>query len=187
MDDASLPDKCCTPQHFPTGCPNVEWTAEQLQNYAQSQHQAICDDERALAVKYWRLGTALNLLRTDCRHGQWEQLLRTLGIDKTRASRARAIARTFADESELAGLTVQEAYARRHRKQPTDSSSQSDATLKLQRMLDRVAKTANAFMDCARFAEPHEVAELLPALDGSIAELDRLRSLLHEQSRNIAG
>ncbi len=177
--------KSCTTQHFPTGTPSQEWTPEQLHVYAQSQHQAILDDERTLALKYWRLGLALSLLRKNFNYGQWEQLLGTLGIEKTKASRARAIARTFTDEAEVAGLTVQEAYERRSLNQPqqsTDSPGHSAEAEKFHRFLDRVAKTADGFIDFAGFAEPHEATELLSALDRSLTKLEQLRGFLRRQS-----
>ena len=88
MKNRTSATKSCTTQHFPTGAPSNEWTPEQLHVYAQSQHQTILDDKKTLAVKYWRLGLALNLLRNNFDHGQWERMLNTLNIGKTKASRA---------------------------------------------------------------------------------------------------
>ncbi|MDP6557791.1 MAG: hypothetical protein QGG71_24200 [Pirellulaceae bacterium] len=181
MNTSTTVSKGCTPQLFPDERPGLDWPLERLKDFAKSQHQEILADEEALAVKYWRLGAALNLLRNNFNRGQWQQLLATLGIDKTRASRARAIARTFANETELAGLTVRQAYERRCRSrvsQPTASANSSEAISKLRRLLDRITKVANEFSEFEAIAEPHP---LLPALDASIAELERLRDSLQTQ------
>ncbi len=107
MGNADSPDKCCTPQHFPTGYPTAEWLPEELGTYAQAEHHAILDDARKLAARYWRLGLALNLLRANFDHGHWERLLRDLNIEKSKASRARAIGRTFQREEDLEGPLCQ--------------------------------------------------------------------------------
>ena len=179
MNDPTVAAKGCGPQLCPSGSPRAEWAPDQLRDYSQSQYQAILEDERTLAVTYWRLGAALNLLRESSRHGQWQQFLGTLGIDKTRASKARVIARTFADEDQLAGLTVQEAYRRRRRNEPSDLSSDRDVAFRLRRLLVRVAQTANRFMDLVDIAEPDVASEVQAALDSGIADLERLRALLN--------
>ena len=56
MDESKAIANVGAMQHLRTGCPNNEWSPEELHAYAQSQYQAILDDERKLAVKYWRLG-----------------------------------------------------------------------------------------------------------------------------------
>lgn len=189
MNNANLTDKSCTTQYFPAGCPTGEWMPEELHAYAQSQHQAILDDEQKLAVKYWRLGQALNFLRKNFNHGQWEQLLKGMNIDKTKASRARAIANTFAKEDEVAGLTVKQAYERRVRKKRKPSENKPDRNEEhhnLSRFLDRAIKTADGFIDYAGFAEQDEAAELLPAVDEAIAKLEQIRQLLRQQASQNA-
>jgi hypothetical protein len=101
-----------------------------------------------------------------------------LGIDKTRASKARAIARTFDDERQLVGLTVQEAYQRRRQNQPSDMTNGQAAALKLRKLLIRVAKTADGFLESMEDAEPDTVSEVQTLLDSSIADLERLRTRL---------
>jgi hypothetical protein len=185
MDHESPPDESCTPQHFTTRCPTNEWLPEQLCTYAQAQHQAILDDERHLAVKYWRLGRALDLLRRSFNHGQWAQLLTQLDIEKTKASRARAIARTFEKEDELAGLTVKQAYDKRPRKLRKPAPEQSkpkQETGKLGRFLDHVTKTADLFVDEAGFAEEAEAMALLPAIEAAMQKLEQIRVLLRQQA-----
>ena len=181
MDTATAATRSCTPQLLLGDGPAGEWTLEQLQDYARSLHQAIVSEETSLSLKYWRLGTALNLLRKNFNHGQWQQLLVKLGIDKTRASRARAIARTFASKAELAGLTVQEAYERRRRKRVTTSANGNESVCKLQRLLDRVAKITKGLTDLEDIEEPEA---LLPTLDASIGNLERLRDMLRRRSQD---
>ena len=175
----------CTMQHLPTGCPNNEWAPEELHAYAQSQHQAILDDERMLAVKYWRLGVALNLLRKSFDHGQWERQLAELNIEKTKASRARAIAKTYGSENDLVGLTVKQAYdgrIRKQRKQSQDAAKNDGEHHKLVRFLKNATKTIDDFMDYAGFAEASEAAPLLPAVEQTIRTLQQVHDLLRKQA-----
>lgn len=150
--NATMPnDKSCTTQHFPSGCPSPEWTPQELVAYALSQHEAILDDERGLAIKYWRLGVSLNLLRKNFDHGQWERQLKELNIEKTKACRARTIASTFDTEAEVAGLTVKEAYDQRVRKTRDNSKAsvaQDEDSRKLSHFLESVTKTADVFRKC---------------------------------------
>lgn len=185
MDITNPRDKCCTPQHFPTGHPTIEWTPEELSAYAQAQHHGIMDDELKLSVKYWRLGLALNLLRKNFDRGQWERLLGEMNIEKTKASRARAIARTFEREEDVAGLTVKQAYEKRVRKQRKPASYEDKRAVgpdRLGRFLDHVVKTAELFIDDAGFAEEAQATILLPAVDEAISKLEHIRGLLAASS-----
>ena len=110
---------CGSPQLLPGNEPNNEWLPEQLGTYAQTQYQQIVDGETHLTRPYWRLGHALGIAKKSFGHGQWEQYLKSLGIDTTRACKARAIYRTFTNEDDAGHLTVEEAYARRRKKQST--------------------------------------------------------------------
>ena len=71
MDREPPEVKHCTKQHFHEGRPNAEWLPEQLIACIQANHQAIEDDERGLAAKYWRVDLAEFLLKTPKkeRHG----------------------------------------------------------------------------------------------------------------------
>jgi hypothetical protein len=179
MTEPETAPKSCGPQPLPTGSPCAEWTTDELLDYSNAQNQAILDEERTLAVAYWRLGRALNLLREDCQYGQWAQLLERLGIDKTRASKARAIARTFDDERQLAGLTIEEAYQRRRRNEPLDMTNGQAATLKLCRLLVQVATAANGFLESMEDAELETINEVQTLLDRGIADLERVRTQLN--------
>ena len=114
------------PQLFAGGEPSNEWGLEELSTYAQMQYRQILDGEKLLAPAYWRLGHALILAKEAFRHGKWSQHLKDLGIDKTRASRARAIYRTFDKDEDVSGLTVEQAYAKRRRRQSTKPEESAD-------------------------------------------------------------
>jgi hypothetical protein len=193
LDDGLPHAKSCTTQHYSLAdYPTSEWLPEQLTAYAQAQNQSILDDEQKLAVRYWRLGLALNLLRKNFHHGQWEQFLGWSRIEKTKASRAMAIARTFRQEQDLAGLTVKDADGRRARRdsQPIPTSADRPKKVsKIGRFLDHVAKTAELVTDEAGFAEAGEAVTLLPMVDQAIEKLEQIRDLLREQAgeNHLAG
>ncbi|MBW3597265.1 MAG: hypothetical protein KY475_08325 [Planctomycetes bacterium] len=182
--------ECCTVQHLAAGRPSNEWTPEQLAAYAQVQHGAIIEGEQHLAVRYWRLGVAIELLRRNFTHGQWELVLARLQIEKTRASRARAIARTFSEEEQLAGLTLKEAYERRVRQRASTAAARStkerSGVLRLERFLAQVAATAESLIDDAGFAEAKEAAALLSVVDAALAKLEQVRELLRKQADSMA-
>jgi hypothetical protein len=185
MDHEACPDKSCTPQHFTSGCPTNEWTPEQLSTYAQAQHEAILDGERHLTVAYWRLGMALNLLRRNYNYGQWARLLTALSIEKTKASRARTIARSFGRENDLAGLTVKQALDRRAKgeRKPAAGQSGLKKSCKLGQFLDHVTRTAELLIDEAGFAASCEAAVMLPVVDAALDKLVRIRGLLRQQAQ----
>jgi hypothetical protein len=85
------------------------WDLQRLEDYTRTQYQAIETNERSIARSYWRLGIALNLIRKSFPHDQWEAGLQKLGIDKSRAARARRIYGRYATEELLEGVTVTEA------------------------------------------------------------------------------
>lgn len=103
-------------QLLPEGDPTSEWGLDHLDVYAQLQYRQIMDGEKTLTAAYWRLGRALVLAKQIFKHGCWGQHLKILGIDRTRAAKAAAIFKTFVKEGDVAGLRVDEAYARRDRK-----------------------------------------------------------------------
>ena len=85
--DEEPDDKSCGTQHFSIGPPNSEWFPEQIMAYIQVQYQVILDNERMLAVHYWRLGKAVEALRRTFSHGQWEQFLKKSKLHKSKVSR----------------------------------------------------------------------------------------------------
>lgn len=120
--------KCFAPQHLPEGEPSSSWDLATLEQYAQRQDQALIAREQGLAADYWLLGTALRLLRKQFQHGQWCRYLTSLGIDRTRACKAMAIAQTFVAPEETASLNVAEAYSQRRRRTRREQAAQMDET-----------------------------------------------------------
>lgn len=180
-------EKGCTTQLVPVGPPTAEWLPEQLTAYARAQKEIIDQAEQLLAVNYWRLGSALNFLRQNYQRHQWERFLAAIGVDTTRASRARAIARTFPSETEVAGLTVRQAYERRQRKLSRTQTSAAAPTVKpgsLAKFFDHVCRTAELFVDEAAFVAKSDAPTLIIAAERAIAAVERLRGLLAEQAQN---
>jgi hypothetical protein len=180
---------CGTPQPLPASEPNNDWLPEQLSIYARTQYQQIIDAETHLTRPYWRLGHALSLAKKTFGHGQWVRYLKELGIDKTRASKAQAIYRTFAKEDDVASLTVEEAYARRQRKQsavppaPANDAAESKKDVQaLRRSVGKIAQRAGAVIHDAAFAAPEEAAILLPVVRKAIQELQELAKYLEQQA-----
>jgi hypothetical protein len=178
-------DKCGTVPHFPLGLPTAEWFPEQIMAYAQVQYQVILDAERALAVNYWRLGKAMEALRKTFGHGHWEQFLKTSNLDKSKVFRARAIARTFGQEDDLTGLTVQQAYNHRMRKHRESTVSAAvDTTAGVARFtqfLEHVGRLTESFVDAAGFDTAGEAATLLPMVEQVLGQFQMIRNLLLKQ------
>lgn len=106
-------EKGCGPQPYAEVPPDHGWEFERLTAYVQQLNQRISDGERSLTPQYWCLGSALSKARRFVARGAWSEFLRSLGIDKTRGSKSRAIFRAFATVEAVRGLTVEQAYAAR--------------------------------------------------------------------------
>jgi hypothetical protein len=161
------------PQLLPEGQPTNEWGVDQLGVYAQMQYRQIVDEEKHATRSYWRLGNALSQAKKAFAHGHWARYLKELGIDKSRASKARVIYRTFTQEEDATGLTVDEAYARRHcqgkRKQHVGDADASERDVKgLHRSVRRIAERTGAVIHEAAFAAPGEAGILIPAVRKAI-------------------
>jgi hypothetical protein len=179
--------KSCGPQLLYDGEPSNEWALEELNIYAQIQYRQILDGEKLLAPAYWRLGNALVLAKKAFRHGKWQQHLKDLGIDKTRASKARAIYRTFAKENDVVGLTVEEAYARRTFKQSPEGNDGARADSKkdvrrLRASVGSIAKRTEDAIHDAAFAAPEEALILIPPIRKAIGQLQDLLAFLEQQA-----
>jgi hypothetical protein len=179
---------CGSPQLLP-GCePNNQWLPEQLGTYAQTQYQQILDGETHLTRPYWRLGHALEIAKKSFGHGQWEHYLQSLGIDPTRASKARAIYRTFAREDDVAHLTVEAAYAQRCKRQPTTPPAKSEvagskkSVRGLRTSISKIADRAGTVVHGAAFATAAEATILIPAVRKAIRDLETLLKYLEEQA-----
>ena len=189
MENASIDDKSFGLQPLPNGEPSNEWTPDQLGWYAQAQHQQIVDGEKLLTPAYWRLGKALNFAKKNFGHGQWTKFLESWGIDKTRAARARAIYGAFDNDEAVLGISVEQAYKQRKRRQvtaPGAKRSRSCEERTLSRFAMNVSRQAESLIDEAAFVESKNAGRLLPALDEAIIRLQRLRDWLERQaSANI--
>jgi hypothetical protein len=190
METESMDDgKSFDPQLLPEGEPTSEWGLDQLSVYAQLQHRQIMDGEKLLSPSYWRLGRALVLAKKAFKHGNWGQHLKNLGIDRTRASKAVAIFRTFDKEQDVAGLRVDEAYDRRERKQgekPTNAGRKNVAVKKdakiLRASIGRIAQKTGSVIHTAAFAEPKDAKQLIPVVRRAIQQLEELLGFLEEQA-----
>lgn len=177
--NSSQTAKSCEPQLLQQP-PDSTWGVNDLGHYARAQEQAIAAGEKSLTACYWRLGLALNLARKHFAHRQWGRYLGELGIEKTRASKARAIHGAFEAEDEVAALTVQEAYRRRQSK-PRAATAEKRVTppaeFDLVEFLLGVCKQADGCADQVAYLELEQAQQILTTLDETIAELDKLRQL----------
>ena len=171
-------DKGCGPQLLDCETPSDDWEIGRLGDFAATEHSAILADEIKLAPRYWRLGLALNLARKQFRHGKWMEFLNSYAIDKTRASKARAIHRTFKSEQDLDGLTVDEAYSRRERRRGERTSDPEDAIQKLRAYLQPLIDCVDDVVNEAQWNPREVVSELLSDVDQAISALERLRQVL---------
>jgi hypothetical protein len=189
-DDA----KSCGPQLFGGGEPNDEWGLEELNTYAQMQYRQILDGEKLLAPAYWRLGHALVLAKKAFKNGKWTQHLKDLGIDKTRASKARAIFGAFDKVEDVITLTVEEAYARRKRKRAAEQGEGADGSVRprqdvkrLRNSVSKIAKRTETVIDDAAFVLAKEAVILIPAVRKAIGRLKELLKFLQQQAASAPG
>ncbi|MBI1311626.1 hypothetical protein GC176_10055 [bacterium] len=175
------PTESCGPQHLDDVFPSESWGTARLGQFAATQHCAIARRERALPRRYWRLGRALDLARDKVPHGEWNEFLEQHGIEKTRASKARAIYRSFDSEGDVTGLSVEEAYDQRTRKFATRAQSPTGPLQRLTSCLDqlvRVIRELNAGTPC----EDGSPAELHALIECLVQELMRLQVALNSST-----
>lgn len=132
----------------------------------------------------------MNLLRPHFPQGDWEAKLRDLKIDKSLASRARRIARRFANEAQLAGLTVREALgppqpkpskhepAKRRRAPATSPDG-----FELADFLEYVNINAAMLVEQARRVESINASVLIFVTSNAITNLVKIRDRLAEQAQ----
>lgn len=187
--NASTKSKSCGPQQFPEGEPTELWTLDELGKYAQRQHRQIVANEQKLAQIYWRLGRALVFARNNFMHGQWGLYLQELGIDRTRASKAKAVFRTFPAIEDLESLTVEEAYARRKRKEPPSVPSQQGNSGKPRKSsqmhalvvsLRQVNQYVNRTLDQISAVKSSQATRLLSMTAKAIEALQELQTKIRE-------
>jgi hypothetical protein len=192
MDDQQqTTEKTCGPQLFDAE-PSHSWTLEKLGEYAQQQHRTIIDGEKQLTPAYWRLGQALMLLRKQFNRGQWGLYMESLGIEPTRAARARAIYRTFPSVEQVAGKSVEEAYGERvgrqrvERRRKTKWRHTRTESIRGQEalcaFLNRVPSEAEALLKEAGRTEPAQARHLLVAVERAIEQLVQLRDRLQKHA-----
>jgi hypothetical protein len=172
--------KSCEPQQLVGGEPAHDWGVENLGRYCQAQHETIVSGEKELTPVYWRLGLALNLARKHFNYGQWAKYLASLGIEKTRASKARTIFRSFSTAEKTVGLSVEVAYAQRRRKhegrgRATSCRKTCDASL------DDVRRDLERLINDAQFVTPSEGRELLNTTQELICRLQEFERNLLQQ------
>ena len=112
-----------------------------------------------MAVFYWHLGKALVMARNKYKHGSWGNFLESLGVNKTRASKAQAIYKANRAEKEVGDLSVAKAYARRKQKktkrQKAGPAVMSDKA-ELREFLKGICIEAERYYDVAAFLKPPE-------------------------------
>lgn len=178
--------KSCDPQLLTDEHPDGKWGKEELGSYAQSQYKAIVSGEESLTPRYWRLGMALNLARKSLQHGHWQKYIRSLGIDKSRAARARAIHETFNTIEEVAGLTVDKAYARRVLRKPKQRRGNQKfvrTEAPLATFLKTLRDRTRVMIEAADSAEPQLAAKLLPVVSEAMSRLTTLKQSLERQAQ----
>ncbi|MCH8047136.1 MAG: hypothetical protein IID44_25825 [Planctomycetes bacterium] len=191
MNDSDDATKSCDPQLL-QGEPLKTWTVDELGQYAEAQQLEIENCEKALAPVYWQLGKALNLARENFGRGQWSRFLEQWAIDKTRASKARAIQRTFKTPQKVENMSVQEAYGRRkrqpRRKRPRPSATTSpkrrEHVMGLGDWLFDVCQQANVYFDEAAHSTPEQATSLRGVADAAVGQLQRLRDQLEHQAHD---
>ena len=171
----------CNTQHVPDGEPTTQWTFEELIAHAQLQHASIAEAEKPLSALYWRLGKALEMARGKYKHGRWGKFLESLGIEKTRASRARAIFSTFPDETDVADMSVDRACKQGSRKKhPTerDDAASRSGPATIRSFLKPLVIELDDLYDVVAFLSPAEAKELTPDMDDSRRKFEALCELL---------
>ena len=176
--------KSCGPKLLDNEEPSQDWSLEKLNNYARLQCREILDGKKLLTPMYWRLGAALSLAKKAFKHGEWCQHLEDQGIDKTQASKARAIHQTFAKVVDVAGLTVEEAYARRKRGHAAKTEGDAEPTQDVRRLrksVRSISTRAESLIHAATSTVPEEAMILIPAVREAIRKLQEL--LVHFESQ----
>ena len=139
------------------------------------------------------LGQVLVVARRQYQHGQWVKFLTMRGIDKTRASRAMAIFRTFSQVADLDTMTVKQACASRkvrakktsrqskNRSRKPIAQSEFTAPTSLGDWLDVLTTKSTRFTEEATFATGDAAGKLLDTVDQAMRQLQGLRELLAQR------
>lgn len=185
--DSTVAESCET-QVLSDGAPSEAWALPQLTQFATQQYQAIVAAEKPLAVLYFRLGKALAMARQKYKHGSWGKFLVSLGIDKTRASKAVAIYRTCNGEENVASLTVEKAYAQRERKNrrkpPVDSVKLSSPAV-LRDFLKILGIELEQLPKVIAGLSPQDARELERDMHAALKRFEDLINLVHSRVKSI--
>jgi hypothetical protein len=127
--------------------------------------------------------------REKFKHGNWGQHLKTLGIDKTRASKAVAIFKANPSEEEAAALSVAEAYAKRQRKKtPRSEPPVLSDKAEFRQFLRNTSSEAEKYIHLAAFLEPAEASEFALDVENTIKAFGEiLLQLRRSTTANEAG
>ena len=175
--------RSCGPQPLVDEFPTGDWCAEQLTEYATQQHEFIEAEEVSLAPRYWRLGLALNLVRKQIPHGEWKSFMKSLGIEKTRASKARAIHQTFESEADLVGMSVDAAYDARTRTRHSDRYSEpADPLETLSSYLQGLPRAIEEMATEIPWTSADSISQIVKEIKAAVSELHRLRRQLESQA-----
>lgn len=156
-----------------------------LTELASEVNATLTACDKSETPHYWLLGQILVLARKQVPRGEWAAYLTTLGIEKTRASKARAIYRAFQSLDETADLSVAEAYERRVRSPATERSSRTEAenvaeisavTVTLPRWIYTLADDAERLREEVEFLSATERGTVLDAVDRVMGLLVELRA-----------
>lgn len=181
MFDVSDVSGSCGSQPAPT----KDWSVDQLGGFAQAQHQIIDDGERYLTPAYWRLGQSLHFARKRVKDA-WGEFLNTWCIDKTRASKARAIFETFKDPEQVSEMSVEQAYDKRKKRVVRPSNERTTKTRfehppTLREFFTEIRKWAGLLLMKAAATSGNKAQELLPEISEAIAELKRLEETIERR------
>ena len=90
--------------------PDQSWSLDKLKTCILENRDAIRSFRRKMAIHTHRLGCALSVAYQKLPRGKWAKFLKHVRISVATDNRARKIAKFFADEAELNGMTVTQAY-----------------------------------------------------------------------------
>jgi len=176
--------------------PSESWDLDSVSHYAKTQHDLIVQGEHTLAPLYWRLGQSLHFARKLVPRGHWGGYLEELGVHKVRASKARAIYRTFSTPDAVTGMAIEEAYDQRvrrtavaeNRRRPskTREECEPDEWVKLETFLLEVCDRAEGLVDVAAFATQDRRTDLFSVFRLAMERLRNLGRLLgaEDEQRN---
>lgn len=112
-----------------------------------------------------------------------------LGIDRTRASKARAIHRTFNEERDVVGLSVKDASERRERVRRAEVGRKERRAENnpLSHFLRDVCQKADTLVDEAALTVAADAAALAPVVREAIRRLTTLLDYLERQADDTRG